>query len=58
VLHLLGIAPTAIVEAAQTHRKSLKNPPKTVAEYLDSLERQKLTQTVSMLREYMIDEAI
>jgi hypothetical protein len=30
----------------------LKNPPKTVEEYLDTLERQGLTQTVVELRAY------
>jgi hypothetical protein len=33
-----------VIEAAHTHRTSLKNPPKTVEEYLDSLESQGLTQ--------------
>ena len=54
VLHLLDLAPGAVVAAAQNHRQSLKNPPKTVAEYLETLERQGLTQTVSVLREYMV----
>lgn len=53
VLHLLDLAPGAVAAAAQNHRQSLKNPPKTVEEYLDTLERQGLTQTVSVLREYM-----
>ena len=53
VLHLLDLAPGAVVAAAQNHRQSLRNPPKTVAEYLETLERQGLTQTVSVLREYM-----
>jgi len=53
ILHLLDLAPGAVVGAAQAHRESLKNPPKTVEEYLDTLERQGLTQTVSVLREYM-----
>ena len=53
VLHLLDLAPGIVVAAAQNHRQSLKNPPKTVAEYLETLERQGLTQTVSVLREYM-----
>jgi hypothetical protein len=53
VLHLLDLAPGAVVAAAQNHRQSLKNPPKTVAEYLETLERPGLTQTVSVLREYM-----
>ena len=53
VLHLLGLAPGVVVEAAGRHRESLKNPAKTVAEYLLTLETQGLTQTVSVLREYM-----
>ena len=53
VLHLLDLAPGAVLAAAQNHRQGLKNPTKTVAEYLETLERQGLTQTVSVLREYM-----
>src|SRR5258708_4389535 len=53
ILHLLDLAPGAVLEAARNHRESLKNPPKTEAEYLDILEQQGLTQTVSVLREYM-----
>jgi hypothetical protein len=53
VPHLLDLEPGAVVAAAQNHRQSLKNPPKTVAEYLETLERQRLIQTVSVLREYM-----
>ena len=53
VLHLLDLALDAVVTAAQNHRQSLKNPTKTVAVYLETLERQGLTQTVSVLREYM-----
>jgi len=40
-------------EAARNHRESLKNPPKTIDEYLNALESLGLTQTVSVLREYM-----
>ena len=53
VLHLLNLAPGVVVAAAQNHRQSLKNPPKTVAAYLKTLERQGLTQTVSVLRKGM-----
>ena len=53
ILHLLDLAPGAVVAAAENHRQSLKNPPKTVSEYLETLERQGLTQTVSVLRESM-----
>ena len=53
VLQLLDLAPGAVMAAAQNHRSSLKNPPKTEAEYLATLERQGLIQTVSALRECM-----
>ncbi|MBI3681340.1 MAG: PIN domain-containing protein [Acidobacteria bacterium] len=53
ILHLLDLAPGLVVAAARDHRESLKNPPKTVEEYLETLEAQGLTQTVSVLREYM-----
>jgi predicted nucleic acid-binding protein len=53
VLHLLDLAPGIVAEAARNHRESLKNPPKTIDEYLNALESLGLTQTVSVLREYM-----
>ncbi len=34
--------------------RSLKNPPKTVDEYLDTLLKQGLTQTVGQLREWKV----
>ena len=54
ILHLLGLAPGVVVEAARRHLESLKNPAKTVEEYLRTLETQGLTQTVSVLRECML----
>jgi len=53
IAHLLDLAPGVVLEAARRHRESLKNPAKTVAEYLLTLETQGLTQTVFVLREYM-----
>jgi hypothetical protein len=53
VLHLLDLAPGKVSGAARDHRQSLKNPPKTIEEYLDTLEARGLTQTASVLREYM-----
>lgn len=44
------------MEAAENHRVSLKNRPKTIAEYLDSLDRQGLTQTVAELRRCLTGE--
>jgi predicted nucleic acid-binding protein len=53
VLHLLDLAPGVVAAAARNHRESLKNPPKTIDEYLNILEVQGLTRTVSVLREHM-----
>ena len=56
ILHLLDLAPGLVIEAAETHRKSLTNPPKTVEEYLNALERQELPLTASALRKYHADK--
>lgn len=52
IKYQLDLAPHIVCAAAKRHRQSMKNPPKTVAEYLLSLERQGLTQTVTVLRQY------
>ncbi len=52
VAHMLDLAPAAVCGAAKKQRESLKNPPKTVDEYLESLERQGLPQTVAALRAF------
>ena len=50
VLNLLDLAPSVVVRAACDHLESLKNPPKTIEEYLNTLEAQGLTQSGSVLR--------
>jgi len=50
ILHLIDLAPDAVMDAAETHRQSLKNPPKSVEEFLASLEAQGLPQSVAALR--------
>lgn len=50
VLHLLHLSPEPVRKAAEHHRQRLKNPPKTLEDYLDTLEAQGLTQAVSVLR--------
>lgn len=52
VMNLFDLTPGAVVGAAREHRESLRSPTKTVPEYLASLERQELTQTVAALRDY------
>jgi hypothetical protein len=41
-----------VVAVAKRQRGSLKNPPKSVAEFLDTLEQQGLVQTVARLRPF------
>lgn len=41
-----------VIAAAHQQRANLKNPPRTIDEYLIGLERQGLTQTVAVLREF------
>lgn len=48
----LELAPHLVCTAAKRQRESLKNPPLTVEQYLASLERQGLAQTVSALRQF------
>ena len=38
--HLIDLYPDEVLDAANTHRASLLNPPKTREEYLITLERQ------------------
>ena len=56
VMHLLDLSTGVVIDAARRHRESLKKPAKTIEEYLLTLETQGLTQTASVLREYMIAE--
>jgi predicted nucleic acid-binding protein len=50
---LLAEAPHTVFAAAKRHRASLKNPLKSVAEYLDSLDRQKLSKSVARMRNHL-----
>jgi predicted nucleic acid-binding protein len=51
VLRLMSINSQAVCEAAQRQRTRLKNPPKTVEEYLETLNMQGVVQTAAKLRE-------
>lgn len=50
--HMLDLAPGTVCEAAQRHRKRLRNPGKTVDQYLETLERQALNEFVARLRAF------
>ena len=52
VVHLVDLAPDIVCEAVQRHRQSLRRPPKTVDEYLATLEQQELPRTVTALRQF------
>lgn len=51
IADLIDLSPQTVVSAVQTCRKRLKNPPKSLEEYLEILWQQELKTTVSMLRE-------
>jgi predicted nucleic acid-binding protein len=50
VLHLIGLYPDEVRNAAEEHRCSLRNPSKTLDEYLNTLERQGLVESCRALR--------
>jgi hypothetical protein len=50
VLRLIERTPARVLAAARDHRQSLKNPPKSVEEYLAALEKLGLVGTVAALR--------
>jgi predicted nucleic acid-binding protein len=50
VTHLLDLAPTTVFGAVKRQREALKNPPVSVEDLLESLEKQQLVQTVAHLR--------
>ena len=53
VLHLLDLNATEVCEAAKMQRESLKKPPLSKADFLNSLERQGLKKTVDALRAFI-----
>lgn len=52
IFHQFGIDDAAVLVSVQRCRERLKNPPKSGAEYLDTLEKQGLPKTVGHLRAY------
>ncbi|MHB9118328.1 MAG: PIN domain-containing protein [Burkholderiales bacterium] len=49
---LIDLNPARVLAAVASHRQSLKNPPKSVQEYLDVLLQQGLPETVGQLRQW------
>ena len=54
IFDLLDLHPARVCQAAADHRRSLKNPPKTADEYLDTLLKQGLTRAAGLLREWKV----
>ena len=52
IWQLIQQTPKAVHLTARIHRLSLSRPPKTVDQYLATLEKQKLPKTVAFLREH------
>ena len=52
ITHLPDLAPDLVCSAAKKERESSKKPPLRVDQYLESLERQGLAQTVATLRQF------
>lgn len=52
IAHFLDVEPVAVCSAAKQHRESLRNPPKTVEEYLSTLARVSLPQTAAGLERH------
>ena len=52
ISHLLDLAPSTVCKAAKRQRQSLKNPPRSVDEFLETLVGLGLTQTVAGLRRF------
>ncbi len=51
ICHLFDLAEAATMVAVQRIRARLVNPPASVEDYLDTLARQELPETVAFLRE-------
>ncbi len=50
IRHLLDLDEAAALAAVREQRGALRNPPRSVAEHLDTLARQELPETVAFLR--------
>jgi len=53
ILDLIEFSPGKVAEAVENHRTSLKNPVKTVDQYLSALEAQGLRHSVAAMRRFI-----
>ena len=56
VRDLIDLRSGTVVAVVHQQREQLRRNPKTLPQFLDNLERQGLVQTVSLLRELLLDE--
>lgn len=54
IAHQIDLHIAKVIEAVANHRRSLRNPPKTTDEYLDTLLNQGLVETVKELRKFRV----
>lgn len=52
ISHLIDLDTDTVCFALKRHRLTLKNPPKTVNEYLDTLSKYSLSKTINQLRPF------
>lgn len=52
VTHLLDLSPPRVCTAVKRQRASLRNPTKSVEDFMETLAKQRLPETVSRLSEY------
>ena len=52
ITHLLDLSPAAVCAAAKRQREGLRNPPKSVDDFLGALAKQHLPETVMRLDEF------
>ena len=50
ILELIDLDEKAIIQAATQHKNTLKNPPFTLEQYLESLTKQNLIETANLLK--------
>lgn len=55
LVHLLSTDEDAVVKLMSQHRVSLRNPPKSAVEYLETLEQQRLLRSVQVLRSHLAE---
>jgi predicted nucleic acid-binding protein len=53
VADIFDLDPAIVMAAIKRHKQSLKNPPKTWNQYLDSLSAAKMHQTATLTRQYL-----